>query len=49
MAVNAAKHYLPTCDFEATKPCSWRESLPTCAWRHRGVESDPSSENRCEV
>src|SRR6187200_854867 len=28
MAVNAAKHYLPTCDFEATKPCSWRESLP---------------------
>jgi len=31
MAVNAAKHYLPTCDFEATKPCSWRGSLPTCA------------------
>ena len=22
MAVNAAKHYLPTCDFEATKSCS---------------------------
>jgi hypothetical protein len=26
MAVNAAKQYLPTCDFEATKPCYWRES-----------------------
>jgi hypothetical protein len=26
MAVNAAKQYLPTCDFEATKPCYWRVS-----------------------